>query len=107
MLDDEGERLITIRESKTEQPNFFIRDLGDDTLTQLTTFEHPYPEFKGVTKELIRYQRDDGVELSGTIYLPPGYDKTQGTLPVLMWAYPLEYKELFPTEKKLNHNDVG
>ncbi|MGP5159417.1 prolyl oligopeptidase family serine peptidase [Pseudoalteromonas prydzensis] len=93
MLDDEGERLITIRESKTQQPNFFIRDLDDDTLTQLTTFEHPYPAFKGVTKELVRYQRDDGVELSGTLYLPPGYDKTQGPLPVLMWAYPLEYKD--------------
>ncbi|WP_405629770.1 S9 family peptidase [Pseudoalteromonas sp. Ld20] len=93
MLDDEGEKLITIRESKKEQPNFFIRDLGKDTLTQLTTFEHPYPAFKGVTKELVRYKRDDGVELSGTLYLPPGYDKTQGTLPVLMWAYPLEYKD--------------
>ena len=93
MLDDEGERLITIRESKTQQPNFFIRDLGNDTLTQLTTFEHPYPAFKGVTKELVRYKRDDGVELSGTLYLPPGYDKTQGPLPVLMWAYPLEYKD--------------
>ena len=93
MLDDEGERLITIRESKTEQPNFFIRDLGKDTLTQLTTFEHPYPAFKGVTKELLRYKRDDGVELTGTLYLPPGYDKTQGPLPVLMWAYPLEYKD--------------
>ena len=93
MLDDEGERLITIRESKTQQPNFFIRDLDDDTLTQLTTFEHPYPAFKGVTKELVRYKRDDGVELSGTLYLPPSYDKTQGPLPVLMWAYPLEYKD--------------
>lgn len=93
MLDDAGERLITIRESKTQQPNFFIRDLDDNTLTQLTTFEHPYPAFKGVTKELVRYKRDDGVELSGTLYLPPGYDKTQGPLPVLMWAYPLEYKD--------------
>ena len=93
LLDDEGERFITVRESKTEQPNFFIRDLDDDSLTQLTQFEHPYPAFKGVTKEQVRYTRDDGVELSGTLYLPPGYDKTQGTLPVLMWAYPLEYKD--------------
>jgi len=93
LLDDEGKRLITIRESKTEQPNFFIRDIGNDTLTQLTTFEHPYPAFKGVTKEQLRYKRNDGVELSGTLYLPPGYDQTQGPLPVLMWAYPLEYKD--------------
>ncbi|MDC9575880.1 S9 family peptidase, partial [Pseudoalteromonas sp. GABNS16A] len=34
LLDDEGERFITVRESKTEQPNFFIRDLDNDTLTQ-------------------------------------------------------------------------
>ncbi len=93
LLDDEGKRIITIRESKTQQPNFFIRDLDRDTLTQLTQFEHPYPAFKGVTKEQLRYTRDDGVELSGTLYLPPGYDKTQGPLPVLMWAYPLEYKD--------------
>lgn len=93
LLDDEGKQLITIRESKTEQANFFIRDLGADTLKQLTHFEHPYPAFKGVTKKQLRYKRDDGVELSGTLYLPPGYDKSQGTLPVLMWAYPLEYKD--------------
>ncbi|WP_404343768.1 S9 family peptidase [Pseudoalteromonas mariniglutinosa] len=93
MLDDEGERLITIRESRTEQPNFFIRDLDNGKLTQLTTFQHPYPEFKGITKEQLRYKRDDGVELSGTLYLPPDYDKSKGPLPVLMWAYPLEYKD--------------
>ncbi|WMS96088.1 prolyl oligopeptidase family serine peptidase (plasmid) [Pseudoalteromonas sp. HL-AS2] len=93
LLDDEGKRFITIRESKTEQPNFFIRDLNKQNLTQITNFEHPYPAFKGVTKEQLRYTRDDGVELSGTLYLPPGYDKSQGPLPVLMWAYPLEYKD--------------
>ncbi|MFP3449072.1 hypothetical protein, partial [Pseudomonas sp. SIMBA_067] len=70
VLDDEGKRIITIRESKTQQPNFFIRDLDKDSLTQLTQFEHPYPAFKGVTKEQLRYTRDDGVELSGTLYLP-------------------------------------
>ena len=93
MLDDEGRRFITVRESKTEQPNLFIRDLDNNALTQLTEFPHPYPAFKGVQKEQLRYQRDDGVELSGTLYLPPGYDPSQGSIPVLMWAYPLEYKD--------------
>ncbi|QFU06388.1 Prolyl oligopeptidase family protein (plasmid) [Pseudoalteromonas sp. THAF3] len=93
MLDDEGRRFITVRESKTEQPNLFIRDLDNNALTQLTEFPHPYPAFKGVQKEQLRYQRDDGVELSGTLYLPPGYDSSQGSIPVLMWAYPLEYKD--------------
>ncbi len=93
LLDDEGRRFITIRESKTEQPNIFVRDLDEDTLVQLTQFPHPYPAFKGIQKEQIRYKRDDGVELSGTLYLPAGYDASQGPIPVLMWAYPLEYKD--------------
>ncbi|RME00388.1 MAG: S9 family peptidase, partial [Calditrichaeota bacterium] len=32
------------------------------------------------------------VDLSATLYLPPGYTKEQGRLPVFMWAYPREYK---------------
>ncbi|WP_105201608.1 S9 family peptidase [Pseudoalteromonas sp. T1lg10] len=93
LLDEEGERFITVRESKTEQPNLFVRDLDDDSLTQLTQFPHPYPAFKGIQKEQLRYKRDDGVELSGTLYLPAGYEPSQGPIPVLMWAYPLEYKD--------------
>ncbi|MBE0370925.1 alpha/beta hydrolase family protein [Pseudoalteromonas aurantia] len=92
LLDDEGMRFITLRESKLEQPNFFIRDLTFDSLTQLTRFPHPYPKFKGVTKEQLKYQRSDGVELTGNLYLPLNYDPSEGPIPVLMWAYPLEYK---------------
>lgn len=93
VLDDEGKVFITIRESQLEQPNYFLRNLIDESLTQLTRFEHPYPEFNGVTKELITYKRSDGVELTGTLYLPSGYKKENGPIPVLMWAYPLEFKD--------------
>ncbi|WP_438270144.1 S9 family peptidase [Pseudoalteromonas galatheae] len=93
MLDDEGMRFITVRESRQEQPNFFVRDLQFDTLEQLTKFAHPYPAFKGVVKEQIKYKRDDGVELSGNLYLPTDYDPSKGRIPVLMWAYPLEFKD--------------
>lgn len=44
-------------------------------------------------KEIIRYKRDDGVDLTATLYLPPGYDPSvEGPLPCLFWAYPREYK---------------
>ena len=46
-----------------------------------------------MTKEKLKYKRKDGVELSGTLYLPAGYDKSQGPLPTLIWAYPREYKD--------------
>ncbi len=93
VLDDKGERLLTLREARDEQPNFFIRDLVGDTTTQVSEFAHPHPQLTGISKELIKYKRSDGVDLSGTLYLPPGYEKGDGTVPVLMWAYPLEYRD--------------
>jgi len=51
-------------------------------------------QLAGVTKKLITYRRSDGVDLSGTLYLPPGYDAARdGTLPLVMWAYPTEYTD--------------
>ncbi|WP_440057040.1 prolyl oligopeptidase family serine peptidase (plasmid) [Pseudoalteromonas sp. T1lg65] len=93
MLDDEGLRFVTLRESKQDQPNFFVRNLQFDSLEQLTRFPHPYPAFKNVVKEQVKYTRDDGVELTGNLYLPQNYDPSKGRIPVLMWAYPQEYKD--------------
>ncbi len=45
-----------------------------------------------IQKELITYERKDGVQLSGTLYLPAGYKLSDGPLPMLMWAYPREFK---------------
>jgi dipeptidyl aminopeptidase/acylaminoacyl peptidase len=92
LLDDEGSRFIVSRESPTEPPNYFLSEGGQ--LKQLTRFPHPTPQLANVQKELITYSRADGVKLSGTLYLPPGYDaKRDGPLPLVMWAYPQEYKD--------------
>ena len=95
LLDNEGRRMLSTRESPTEPPNFFLRDLtqpGALQLTQLTQFAHPTPQLANVFKEQIRYQRADGVDLTATLYLPPNYDvKRDGPLPMLMWAYPQEF----------------
>ncbi len=92
ILDEKGTLLVTSRESQTEQPNYFIRNLAQNTLSQLTTFPHPAPALAKVQKELIKYKREDGVELSATLYLPEGYTSDKGPLPMLMWAYPREFK---------------
>lgn len=91
LLDPEGKRVLTLRESVDEPPNFYVRELASKSLKALTSLPHPTPHFKEIKKELITYQREDGIELSGTLYLPPGYEG--GRLPVVMWAYPLEYKD--------------
>jgi dipeptidyl aminopeptidase/acylaminoacyl peptidase len=85
--------VLTRRESTTEPPNYFVRDLGHNTTRALTQIANPVPQLASASKELIHYKRADGLDLSGTLYLPPGYDqKRDGALPVLMWAYPEEFK---------------
>jgi dipeptidyl aminopeptidase/acylaminoacyl peptidase len=85
--------LLTRRESEKEVPNYWIKNLKLKIADrQLTSFTNPYPQLDGVSKEKIRYKRADGVDLTGDLYLPKGYDaKRDGKLPVLIWAYPAEY----------------
>ena len=92
LLDPDLGLLLLSRESVTEPPNYYVRDLTTGTERRLTHFEHPTPQLASVYKELIRYQRDDGVELTATLYLPPGKTPADGPFPLLMWAYPREYK---------------
>jgi dipeptidyl aminopeptidase/acylaminoacyl peptidase len=92
-LDGARRTILTRRESPEVPANYFARDLRRGSSRALTAFPHPYPELKGVTKELITYPRADGVMLSATLYLPAGYDaKRDGPLPAFVWAYPNEYK---------------
>lgn len=86
--------LLTVRQSVTEVPNYFVSDLKKGTLKQVTKFDNPYPQLAGVHKELVTYKRNDGIDLSFTLYLPAGYDKTKdGPLPTILWAYPREFND--------------
>nr|WP_228527655.1 prolyl oligopeptidase family serine peptidase [Pararhodonellum marinum] len=87
-------RLITLKEGPDTQPNYWILNTKNRIAPiPLTFFEHPYESIKGIQKELVTYKRKDGLNLSATVYTPEGYDpKKDGRLPVLMWAYPREYK---------------
>ncbi|UPT71408.1 MAG: prolyl oligopeptidase family serine peptidase [Flavobacterium sp. JAD_PAG50586_2] len=89
-----GEVLVQIQ-SKNDYPNYYFRNIKSKKLTQLTTFKNPFESIKNVYKEVIKYKRKDGVDLSGTLYLPEGYDRTKKTekLPLLIWAYPEEFKD--------------
>ena len=82
-------------QSKNEYPNYYFRNINKkDQLTAITNFKNPFESIKNVSKEVIQYKRKDGVGLSGTLYLPAGYDKVKKEkLPLLIWAYPTEYKD--------------
>lgn len=89
-----GELLVRI-ESPTEYPNYYTRKMtGKAAPIALTSFKNPFEKMNGISKEVIKYKREDGLELSATLYLPAGYDKTKKEkLPMIMWAYPQEFKD--------------
>ncbi len=112
VLDDEATTIVTRRETPADPPNYYIRrqngapsirrQNGDDAQTAswssdpLTTFPHPAPQLRDVQRELVRYTRDDGVELTAMLYLPPGYDQNdpdRERLPLVVWAYPQEFND--------------
>lgn len=93
LMDVENGLVLTQRQSPTEPPSLFLRNLNTGDLTQLTHTPHPYPEFAEITREPIEYQRADGLPLSAILYLPAGYDaERDGPLPTLVWAYPREFR---------------
>ena len=94
VLDKEGSQLITLKESTDMSPNYWLVNTKKRVAPkQLTAFADPYPTLKGIKKQLITYPRKDGLNLSAVLYTPEGYDPARdGQLPVLMWAYPREYK---------------
>ena len=94
VLDIESGNVLVRIEAPTEYPNYYIRNLNDNSLDQITAFENPFKSIQDVHKELITYKREDGLELSGTLYLPVGYDmEKKEKKPMLLWAYPREYKD--------------
>ncbi|MBC9795303.1 S9 family peptidase [Sinomicrobium weinanense] len=89
-----GELLVRI-ESKNEYPNYYIRNLKKRVAPMpVTRFKSPFKSLEDVHKEVVTYKRGDGLELSGTLYLPAGYDlNKKEKLPMILWAYPREYKD--------------
>ena len=93
VLDANKLTLLTRKESQKEVPNYYIKNLLVKIADMpLTAFKNPYPQLEGVTKQKIQYKRADGVDLTGDLYLPKGYNKEkEGPLPVFIWAYPREF----------------
>lgn len=81
-------------ESQKEYPNLYVRNIfkPKQKPQQVTFHKNPFESMNGVSKEVIKYKREDGTELSATLYLPPNYDKKE-KLPMIMWAYPQEFKD--------------
>lgn len=96
------DRFIFRSESAVDVPNYYLAEIGEKieapegeavhaiTRKPITNFEDPTPQLRQITKEIVKYERNDGVPLSFQLHLPPDYE--EGTpLPTVVYAYPLEY----------------
>jgi dipeptidyl aminopeptidase/acylaminoacyl peptidase len=94
VIDAKNGVFLTSRESSVEAPNYYIRNIKKKIAPMaITDFKNPYAGLEGIAKEKISYKRDDGINLTGNLYLPKGFDpKKDKPLPVIIWAYPIEYK---------------
>jgi dipeptidyl aminopeptidase/acylaminoacyl peptidase len=92
VLDAAGPTILIGRESQDVSPNYFLKNVGANSLAQVTSFPNPYGNAPLPKKQVLKYKRADGVDLSANLYLPPGYKTADGPLPTLMEAYPTEYK---------------
>jgi dipeptidyl aminopeptidase/acylaminoacyl peptidase len=89
---DDREALLIWHESRAEPPNLAVIRLDDGERMPLTSWPDPHPQLTGMDKRLVSYDRGDGVQLTGMLHLPPGYDNARdGKLPLVVWAYPLDY----------------
>ena len=95
---------LTWHQSPTDPPNAFVRTLGKSlsapageaafasTSVAITHIPDPTPEVRAIKKRLVKYKRADGLDLSFTLYTPPGYK--EGTrVPAILYAYPLDYAD--------------
>ena len=92
VLETAESAVLIQRESAQLPPNYYIKDLAKEDLKQVTHFPSPYGEAVLPKKQVLKYKCADGVDLSANLYLPPGYKPSDGPLPTLMEAYPVEYK---------------
>ncbi|HQD45333.1 MAG TPA: prolyl oligopeptidase family serine peptidase [Kaistella sp.] len=95
IIDIKKGEILTVQQSANQYPNYFLRNIKNNKVAAVTNFPNPFEILKNVYKEVIKYKRNDGVELTGTLYLPANYDRKnqKEKLPLLIWAYPTEYKD--------------
>jgi dipeptidyl aminopeptidase/acylaminoacyl peptidase len=98
----DSRHFVTWHQSPTDPPNAYLRTIGmpvpapagegvfESTAVPITHIPDASPTVRAIKKRLVKYKRADGLDLSFTLYTPPGYE--EGTrLPTILYAYPLDY----------------
>jgi dipeptidyl aminopeptidase/acylaminoacyl peptidase len=105
-LDDEFTKAIVVRESPTEVPNSYLRDLKTGTMTRLTNNTDPTPEHTRAIRKRVTVTRPDGISFVVKVTLPADYK--EGTrLPGMFWLYPYEYTSQQEYDRTLRTEDIN
>lgn len=89
-LDDDLDRVVITRESATEVPDYFVRDLRAGGEKRLTKNVDHSPEITRARREIIEVTRADGIKFWVRVTYPQNYKEGE-RLPALFWFYPREY----------------
>jgi len=105
-LDDDFTQVIVTRESPTEVPNAYLKNLQTGSLTKLTDNQDYTPEFTNAVRKRITVTRADGIHFQVDLTLPQGYQA--GThLPGMFWFYPREYTDQAGYERTLRTENIN
>jgi dipeptidyl aminopeptidase/acylaminoacyl peptidase len=104
-LDDGFTAAVVVRESPTEPPNAWRRDLKSGALVRLTDNRDLTPEFTALVRKRVEVTRADGIHFIVRVTLPA--DWQAGTrLPGMLWLYPYEYTDQAGYDRTLRTENV-
>jgi dipeptidyl aminopeptidase/acylaminoacyl peptidase len=114
LLSADGKRFLTLGQSATEPPNWFLRQAGQPTATAVSAFTNPAEALSRAPRQQFTFKRDDGVVLNAEVVLPPDWKQGSPPLPTIFWIYPNDYRSAaaasqnrtspnrFPSQSPLN-----
>ena len=114
LLTADGRRFLTLAQSASEPPNWFLRRAGDAKGQAVSAFTNPAEALSRAPRQQFQFKRDDGVTLNAEVILPPDWKPEQGPLPTIFWIYPNDFRSAaaasenrtsanrFPSQSPLN-----
>jgi len=114
LLTADAKRFITLEQTASEPPNWFLRKAGSAKASAISAFKNPLEALSRAPRQQFKFKRDDGVELNAEVVLPPDWKPGSPPLPTLFWIYPNDFRSAaaasqnrrspntFPSQSPLN-----
>ncbi|MGS0825374.1 alpha/beta hydrolase family protein [Shewanella sp. 0m-8] len=91
-----GNSLIISSESVSKARQY-ISLAGDNYAKKTVIYKSEHQNMISSSPQIINYQRQDGLQLQGTLHLPNGVTKEHlksGKIPAVLWVYPKAFKNI-------------